>query len=219
MNETLNIALIDDFQGSFENLCLRILHEGYEFMLSNGRYQSDWAEESLTAHYYWCLQQINLRIEWQVSIHCEVRQYGEDHIFEGFSAKSAPRIDMELSRWESKTELFFRVEAKIFFENDKIRPNGTKVKATDGHKRYIETGIEHFLSGHYPLPGCLIGYVVEGDSHKILSSINNLIVSNGLSPRVGVIEQESPPLYSELYFSTNQSTSGDTLLRHFMLKL
>lgn len=219
MNETLNIALINDFQGSFENLCLRILHEGYEFMLSNGRYQTDWAEENLTAHYYWCLQQIDLRIGWQVSIRCEVRQYDEGHIFEGFSAKSAPRIDMELSRWESKNELFFRVEAKILFENDKIRPSGTKVKATDGHNRYIETGIEHFLSGHYPLPGCLVGYVVEGNIQHIVFSINDLIVNNGLSPRIGVIGQEALPLYPEMYFSTNQSTSDDTLLRHFMLKL
>lgn len=113
MSETFNIGLIHDFQGAFEGLCLRIIHEGYKFMLTTNRYQANWTEESLTAHYYWCLQQIDVRSDWQVSVRCEVRQYDDAHVFEGFSAKSAPRIDMELSRWELKTELFFRVEESV----------------------------------------------------------------------------------------------------------
>jgi len=94
------------------------------------------------------------------------------------------------------------------------------IETIDNHKRYIETGIEHFLSGHYPLPGCLVGYLVECDTGQIVSSINNIIVVNGFSPRVGNIEQEATPIYPELYFSTNQSSTGQEIhLRHFMLKL
>ena len=218
MNENFNIGIIGGFQQSFENLCLQILHEGYVFMITANRHQITWAEESLTAHYYWCLQQIDLRSNWQVSIRCEVRQYTESHIFEGFSAKSAPRIDMELSRWESRQELFFRVEAKILFENDKSLPSGSKVKSTKGHERYIETGIKHFLSGHYPLPGCLVGYVVEGDTEKILHSVNNLL-GKVLVPSISRIQQESSSIYSELYYSTHRSASDSIVLYHFMLKL
>ena len=94
------------------------------------------------------------------------------------------------------------------------------IETIDNHKRYIETGIEHFLSGHYPLPGCLVGYLVECDTGQIVSSINNIIVADGFSPRVGTIEQEATPIYPELYFSTNQSSTGQEIhLRHFMLKL
>ncbi len=218
MNENFNIEIIGGFQQSFDNLCLQILHEGYEFMLTTNRHQTIWAEESLTAHYYWCLNQIDLHVDWKVSIRCEVRQYNENHIFDGFSAKSAPRIDMELSRWDARKELFFRVEAKVLFENDKILPSGSKTKAATGHERYIETGVEHFLNGHYPLPGCLVGYVVEGDTQKILHSINGLLITKGLSPRVGTIQQKKAIIYPELYYSTNQVASTPIILHHFMLK-
>ncbi len=219
MNENFNNGILSDFQHSFENLCHQILHEGYELMLSTQKYQANWAEESLTAHYYWCLKNLDSRRKQNVSIHCEVRQYDDPHFFDGFSAKSAPRIDLELSKWYSEEEPTFQVEAKILFENDRPLPSGRKAKAIRGHERYIETGVEHFLSGHYPLPGCLVGYVVEGDTMNVLSSINNLFVSNGLSPRVGIIEQETEPRFPELYFSDNRSATGATRLNHFMLKL
>jgi hypothetical protein len=219
MSENFNSSILGDFQQSFESLCLRILHEGYEFMLATQKYQPTWDEESLTAHYYWCLKNLDLRRKQNVSIHCEVRQYDDPHFFEGFSAKSAPRIDLELSKWYSEEEPTFQVEAKILFENDKPLPSGRKARAVKGHERYIQTGIEHFLSGHYPLPGCLVSYVVEGATQQILSSINSLIVSNGLPLRVGIIQQDAEPRFPELYFSDNQSATGTTQLNHFMLKL
>ena len=218
MSENFNSSILGDFQQSFENLCLRILHEGYELMLSTQKYQTNWAEESLTAHYYWCLKNLDSRRKQNVSIHCEVRQYNDHHFFDGFSAKSAPRIDLELSKWYSEDEPTFQVEAKILFDKDKPLPSGGKAKAVRGHERYIETGIEHFLSGHYPLPGCIVGYVVEGDTQQILSSVNGLILNRGLSPRVGIIQQDTIH-FSELYFSANQSRTGEMHLNHFMLKL
>lgn len=219
MSENFNSGILGDFQQSFENLCLRILHEGYQFMLAAQKYRTTWDEESLTAHYYWCLKNLDLRRKQNVSIHCEVRQYDDPHFFEGFSAKSAPRIDLELSKWYSEDESTFQVEAKILFENNKPLPSGGKVRAIKGHERYIETGIEHFLSGHYPLPGCLVGYLVEGDTPQILASVNSLILRKGLSPRVGIIQQNTVPRFSVLYFSENQSGTGEMHLNHFMLKL
>ena len=217
MIENFNSSILGDFQQSFENLCLRILHEGYELMLANQKYQTTWAEESLTAHYYWCLKNLDSRRKQNISIHCEVRQYDDPYFFEGFSAKSASRIDLELSKWYSEEESTFQVEAKILFQNDKPLPSGGKAKAIRGHERYIKTGIEHFLSGHYPLPGCLVSYVVEGDKQQILSSINFFIRSKG--PDVGEIQQETTLPYPDLYFSINRTASSQMLLRHFMLRL
>ncbi|MDO8367303.1 MAG: hypothetical protein Q7T20_10925, partial [Saprospiraceae bacterium] len=195
---------------------LQMLYEGYLIMLENSANKTGWGEENLSAHYIECMKNSRTFISFPVSIIPEPRLYDRRHTHEGVSAKKAPRIDIQFT-WQSKSN--YTVEAKILFEYAKKRGSGITAQSLTCHKRYIATGIEHFLSSHYPLPGCLVGYVVEGDTQQIVSSINNLIASNGPSPRVGEIQQEAIPRFPELYFSTHQTASGGMHLNHFMLKL
>ncbi len=215
MSQSFNDKIVRDFQKSFENLCLSLLHEGYGFMQSDNRYRTNWSEENLTAYLYWCLKQLESRLDNQISVHCEVRQYDEKHFFEGFTAKSAPRIDMELSKWYSTFEIVFQVEAKILFETDKITTKGNNVSATKGHKRYIETGIDHFQTGYYPMPGCMVGYVVEGDVANIIDSINAIIAASNK----GKITRSLSSDFSAMHLSSITTENGVVDLRHFMLKL
>jgi len=219
INTPFHINLIEDFSQSFEKLCLKILHEGYLDMLAAKKYQNQWPEENFSAHYVHFLKEVEIRLDQKVSVHCEVRQYDESHVFEGFSAKSAARIDIELSSWTApRTESFFSVETKILFENPKITPK-SKISPKTCHQRYIETGIEHFLSGHYPFPGCMVAYIVEGNKHNIIDSINTIIRSKGLPPQAGIIEQASLSIYPELFHSQITLPSNSSVLYHFILDL
>jgi hypothetical protein len=179
------------------------------------RYQINWPEENLTAHYYWCLKQLESRYNNQISIHCEIRQYNEKHIFEGYSAKTAPRIDMEFSKWYSKFELVFQVEAKLIFEKNKKTTKGRSVSAKIGHKRYIETGISHFQTGYYPMPGCMVGYVVEGSVAYIIDAINALVKE----PEMGKINNQPSSDFPEMHVSSLNTAIGEVELMHFMLTL
>lgn len=219
MELNLDESIIHGFQRSQEQLCLQILYQGYLLMLAEAKYDLDWEEDTLTINYARNMRLTNEARENNVTIIDQRKIYIEEHYSGENSTRTAPIIDLQFTKWfQNDAEIHFYAEAKNLSEQNWNKKSGKSVNAVYYHNRYIETGIGNFLSGRYP-SGCLVGYVVEGDTQKILSSINKLIVNNGLSPRVGVIEQEDPPLYPEMYFSTNQSTSGETLLRHFMLKL
>ncbi len=214
-----HINVIEGFSQSFEKLCLKILHEGYLSMYAAKKYRNQWPEENFSAHYADFLEKTDLALDWQVDIKPEIRKYNESHIFEGFSAKTAPRIDLEFTKWTGPREKsIFSVEAKILFENSKTTSK-SKISPKTCHQRYIKTGIEHFLNGHYPLPGCMVAYIVEGNKHNIINSINTIVIAKGLSPKAGIIEQVSPPIYPELFHSQITLPSNPTILYHFILDL
>ena len=52
------------------------------------------------------------------------------------------------------------------------------MKASAVIKRYVETGIDHYLSGYYPC-GCMLGYVLNGTIPGIVASINAKLRNEG----------------------------------------
>ena len=49
-----------------------------------------------------------------------------------------------------------------------------KEKDSDLKRRYIDTGINSFVSKRYE-NGCLLGYVLEGDLDKTVAGVNKLL--------------------------------------------
>ena len=73
----------------------------------------------------------------------------------------------------------FNVEAKNLVEHDYTKKGRKRaVKANKVLERYVETGIDHFLTGYYP-HGCLLGYVINGTIKGVVNTLNSILVKAG----------------------------------------
>ncbi|MEA5457996.1 hypothetical protein VB796_03060 [Arcicella sp. LKC2W] len=212
-----NTDIYESFQLAMEGFCLELLHQGYEAMLRAKKYDVDWKEDKLTVHYIACMQPLNLRKEHQISIIPQFIIYSDEHAFEEDEVETAPRIDFMFLKWFQKEEFNYYAEAKNVSENSWIKKNGKPVNASYYYKRYIETGISHLLTGHYPSNCVMIAYVLNGDKNAILSNLNNRISTDFTD--YGIIAKPIKPVYDEFYISENQVNPKNLTLKHLFLQL
>ncbi|MFT4071907.1 MAG: hypothetical protein QM654_08325 [Dysgonamonadaceae bacterium] len=171
MSGNFNPEYINSTLQILERRCLILLSEGYGATKSNGNISIDWEEEDISKELLLSLNTNRKRLEWQIDIVPEYRIYKND----GTSAKSAARIDFRFSSWNINQWEYY-AEAKNLIEADSFKVGRkTKISATKLHKRYIETGVDNYLSGKYPQPGCLIGYILQGKTENIVSILNTYL--------------------------------------------
>ncbi|MBF0577166.1 hypothetical protein [Dysgonomonas sp. GY617] len=154
-----------------ERRCLTLLSEGYCVTKSKGNISIDWEEEDISKELLLSLNTNRKRLEWQIDIIPEYRIYKNN----GIAAKCASRIDFRFSDWTRNQWEYF-AEAKNLIEVDSFKVGReTKVSAIKLHKRYIETGIDNYVSDKYPSNGCLIGYILQGKIDNIISCLNDCL--------------------------------------------
>ncbi len=206
------------FKNRFRHLCLQALQLGYEKMLADGQFKVFWEEDNLTAHLVEKIEGTGFLEESHIFINHQSPIYGHEIIYEGMSAKNAPIVDFKFSKWyPGNTGLHFYAEAKNLSENNWDKPNGASVDASYYRARYIDTGIENFLSGRYP-EGCLVGYIVQGKQEQVISGINRLIESRKLLPKVGLIQKDSDVSFSTCYCSSHDFEGRQFTIRHVFMQ-
>lgn len=198
-------------------LCLDTLQQGYDRMVSDGQYDVDWEEDNLTVHLIEKIEQTDFLKSYRIEINPQRPIYNKSHIYEGESPKKAPVVDFKMSKWFGGDLKHFYAEAKNLSASDWQKKDGSKVNASKYRARYIETGIENFLSGRYP-EGCLLGYVVNGASEKVIERINRLIESRGLTPRVGPICKSYDHQFSILFHSKHIIGEDVSSIKHLMMQ-
>lgn len=210
--------IIEQFQFSMEDLCLEMLHQGYETMITEKRYDVDWTEDKLTVHYIACMKMLSIRKEHQVSIIPQFIIYSDEHAFEEDDVATAPRIDFMFQKWSQKDEIYYFAEAKNVSERYWKKKNGKPVNASYYYDRYIETGIGHLVSGHYPGNCILIAYVVNGDKNAVIKELNTRITKDFTD--YGMIKKPAFQVNEEYYISENQTDPHTLLvLKHLFLQL
>ncbi|EIW92265.1 hypothetical protein HMPREF1322_1571 [Porphyromonas gingivalis W50] len=147
---------------------MTLLCDGYCVVKSKGSISIDKEEEDISKELLLSINANIKRMEWQIDIIPEYRLYKND----GIAAKSAARIDFRFSGWSTNQWEYF-AEAKNLIEIDSFKAGRkTKISANQLHRRYIETGIDNYLSSKYPQNGCLIGYILQGKTENIVSMLN-----------------------------------------------
>ena len=205
------------FAKSLENLCLELLHQGYDAMLGAKGYQLDWKEDKLTVHYIAHMTGLRLRKENQITITPQYIIYSDQHAFGEDEVETAPRIDFKFSKWVQKEEIDYFAEAKNVSEKSWKKKNGTRVDATKYNTRYIETGINHLITSHYPSNCVLIAYVLNGHKNAVLTNLNRLIISN--HEGYGIITKPEMTVNEEYYISKNSIEGKTIILKHLFLQL
>ncbi|MDR3047183.1 MAG: hypothetical protein LBU51_06165 [Bacteroidales bacterium] len=173
---TLNVSIINSFKQEFEWRCLNLLIDAYTSVNSSNSVNIDCEEEYISAILFDYIDNSQQAINWKIDITPEYRLYKNDILRKVKSAKEAPRIDFRLCGWAANSKLTYFVEAKNLIEVDSHKSKRkSKISASSLHVRYIETGIDNYLSGKYPQNGCLIGYILQGKTENIVSMLNTCL--------------------------------------------
>ncbi|MBL7737718.1 MAG: hypothetical protein JNK14_00740 [Chitinophagaceae bacterium] len=216
MNGKLNQDIINQFKLKFEGNCIYLLLDAYNSLRNSNRKVSEESENNITAQLIGFVMESQLRLDLQITLTRE-NYLDTDETYDGLKdADKSPRIDFKYSVWSSNAEFEYYMEAKNLAENNWTKNStGAIVDAYKLRKRYIETGIDNFTSGRYP-NGCLLGYVLEGKSHKIVELLNRILITEKRAKEILVNNKAHNVSYS--YYSKHDGTSSP-LLKHFMLDL
>ncbi|MDR2119058.1 MAG: hypothetical protein LBP25_05955 [Tannerellaceae bacterium] len=173
---TLDVSIVNSFRQEFEWRCLSLLVDAYTFVNSSNSVNIDCEEEYVSAVLFDYIDNCRQAIAWKIDITPEYRLYKDNVLRKLRSAKEAPRIDLRLSGWTANAKLTYFVEAKNLIEVDSCKSKRkSKISAKNLHIRYIETGMDNYLSGKYPPNGCLIGYILQGKAEHIVSMLNTCL--------------------------------------------
>lgn len=210
---TLNSEIIQSFKIKFEQNCVLLLLESYKKVVSKINFK-ELSENNITAHLVGILRSDPTRLNLQISIQRET-YIDNAEIYSGLqNADEAVRIDIKYITWSSSLEYEYFMEAKNLSENNWTKStNKAQVSAYKQQKRYIETGIQNFISNKYP-NGCLIGYIVEGSPDNIVLGINKILTKANRSNEQ-LIKNSSKEF--NYYFTSNHRGNKIEKLNHYLL--
>ncbi len=215
---SLNADIISLFQESFETNCLSLFGEAYAHINSTLNISVNWEEENISANFFDYIDKSERAINLNINISDEHRLYYNDILLGQKTAKSASRIDFRLTtNWTAaKKRCDFFIEAKNLIEDDcdKIGRK-SKLNAKRVQERYINTGIDNFLSDEYPQNGCLIGYVLQGKPDNIVLKMNSIL---GVSNRSSEVLIKQLCQIENLSFFYISHHVNHRQLRHYLVK-
>ena len=158
----LNVTVYEKFSNAFEQKCFRLIIEAYKTCLCEKVIQLDWNENDISQELFEKIDNNRLRLKWSITVSREFYLSKETTKNKGF-ADRLPRIDFRL------TNIFAMQEYKYFCEAKRLKEKDSGLK-----RNYIKEGIDRYVSKKYPV-GCMIGYILEGETDKTIQSINSLL--------------------------------------------
>ena len=185
--------------------CMNMFVTAYKLSYRENNYTDKWDEDDYTANLIYYLEDLRKENQWFIAP--QKPHYSDSHYWGKIKAKHAPRPDLYFEKYlsfSSKKSFNFTIEAKII-KNDDSYLKG----------RYIDTGIDNFISDRYP-EGCIAVYVIKGCEDDCKDAINTL-----LSKRNRNTEKLSKQLFLEnfefSYTSTHEKGGNYVELKHLFL--
>lgn len=195
---TLNPIVYEKFRDAFEQNCCRLIIDAYQTLLIEQVIQLDWNENDISSELHRHIKENPLRRKWKVSTNVESDIPKEIPKHKGFS-DTFPRIDFRFTSFRSTYEY------EYFFEAKNLKQNSSALK-----RRYINTGIDNFVSRKYENGG-LIGYLLEGKTNETIKGINSLLEKDSRNKEVLIFKSNK---LLKNYYESNHSEIG--ILKHFI---
>ena len=162
MGPSQKVKLI--FHESFEKKCFRLLTYAYQILnKQNDISIKSLRENDISELINKNINESQLSIDWKITSTTEHKIFKNSQRIEKGFADKLSRIDLNMHTIHYSKRYFYHIEAKNLKEYDKSLL-----------KRYIETGIDNFLSKKY-INGCLVGYLLHGDVNSTIRKINALL--------------------------------------------
>lgn len=170
-------AISNLYRGVFERRCVELLAEACSHVQAQRHPDTNWPEENITANIDDYLRNSQKMRNYDIHIDSDYYLWDSDILSNAKTAHSAPRIDMSFCNYRIAKRFVFYVEAKNLIEHP-CRKFGRKsmLQPNAIQRRYIEKGIDHYVTQYYPMPGVMLGYILEGDVSLIVKGINSILV-------------------------------------------
>ena len=195
----LSVNVVDGFKKTFETRCITLLVSAYHTSIADHIYSPIWMENDFTSMLDEYIDNNPQRIKWKISHNVEHHLHKKGIKKKRGYANSEDIIDLRLTTFSSKDEYHFFVEAKRL-----------KEKGSGLLNRYINTGIDHYISKKYP-HGFLLGYLIEGDVGVTIQKINDLLTNNNRSSEMLIRKEHS---LHDQYFESTHLNFG--IISHFV---
>jgi hypothetical protein len=217
MNEgILNATITDSFNNEFERRCISLLSNAYVSMQSGRRIDVACRDEYISAVLFDYIDKSAQAVKWCIDIAPEYRKYKNEVLKWEKTKKTAPKINMKFGGWTHRTNLDYFVETQNVIEI--IPPEKKKGKSrlpiiiSDFHKHYM-LRIDSCLSGEYPVRGCIIGYILQGETQYTVNCLNHCLCDCN---RVMEILKKRPSRLKEFDLCYISTHSDNRSIQHLM---
>ena len=195
----LDQNITNAFKNAFERNCFQLIIEAYQLAVSEKIIQLDWEENDITSELHDLIDRNEQRARWRISTNVESHLHNKNVKKEKGYASKLPRIDLRMVTFNKKEE------CKYYFEAKNLKAADSKLK-----RRYIKTGIDHFISKKYG-NGSLIGYLIEGSLDSTINGLNKLLEKDNRKPET--LKPKTCRLYPHYYESEHE---GIGVLKHLI---
>lgn len=153
---------------AFQIEVFNLISEAYQIIKTPSKITEKPDETQISISLFAALKVLCSNGSW---VNCEHHEFTEE-IFEGSKKSiSAKRFDLYFGNWNTPKRIEYGIEAKLLVENDYL---GLKSKFLV--EEYVsERGMNKYITGIYKQRGCMIGYIVEGETTLIVNKINEEI--------------------------------------------
>lgn len=187
------------FKRSFDEKCVALLVAAYRTSIVNHIFLVDWMENDFTSMLVNYIDKDSRRLKWNIHCHREHHLHDDTNQTNKGFANKEDIIDMRLSSISFRQEYCFYVETKRLKEKD-----------TGLLNRYIETGMDHYLTEKYPR-GVLLGYLIEGNVDVTIQKINALLTKGTRTSEMLIRKEHS---FHDQYFESTHPNFG--VISHFV---
>ena len=189
------------FRNSFEDKCYRLLIDAYNKIIFDKINVSTFMENDISAIINNNIELNPKSIEWKIYSKTEYPVFNNNQVVEKGFANKQSRIDFVFSVFTSKKMYKYFIEAKNLKEK---YDSGLK-------KRYIDTGINSFISKKYE-NGSLVGYLLNGEvDNTVLGGINKLLKKDKRESEILI--KKSLPIHNNYYESEHKEIG---ILKHLI---
>src|SRR5690554_3765382 len=188
-----------EYLKALEKNCIELVVNAYHTDITEKKYKIDWLENDfseLLGHY---VNESLLSIEKGITCKTENKLLSKsENQVKGFADK-LPRIDFVYFKIWKKQRFHCYMEAKRL-----------KQKDSNLKRAYINDGMERYISKKYPI-GCMLGYLLEGQTDKTVNGINSLLKK--VRRETEVLNHKQKQLL-KTYYESNHSEIGT--LKHLI---
>ena len=181
-NMGLSSGFVNDASLSFKIVCFELLEAAYADVLTAGIVTREWDENAISEAIVDRINGNPRTIAKHITAISEKRLLPEGLSNAPSSVDDAYRIDIKVGGFgwkENECRTAYYMEAKNLYCHSFTKHGNKSPTSHDRYaQRYIDTGIDNLLNGHYPSDTLLLGYVLVGTVQGAVELLNKHLIKN-----------------------------------------
>lgn len=169
-------------------------------------HKSTWEEDTFTANFEQVIEHLCIQDGLPIHAAYQVPQLTPSILKGAMTSKTAKRMDLVFSLFAKPKYLKYGIEAKILTSRNTGGRNAKRLC-----NEYIVSGMDRFINGSYRMVGCMVGYIVAGETNDTMSLINSGLISVNRGTEI-LKDQHCVESHLSCYWSYHPNCT----LKHFL---